>query len=48
MSMLQIERWRYDPKRGLARDTKDPQQSDQPHPSHRASTDRGARLGKIF
>ena len=30
MSMLQKERWIYDPKRGLARDTKDPQQSDQP------------------
>ena len=28
--MLQKERWLFDPKRGLPRDTKDPQQSDQP------------------
>lgn len=28
--MLQKERWIYDPKRGLPRDIKDPQQSDQP------------------
>ena len=28
--MLQKERWLFDPKRGLPRDTKNPQQSDQP------------------
>jgi hypothetical protein len=29
MTMLHKERWIFDPKRGLARDTKNPQQSDQ-------------------
>ena len=30
MAMLQKERWIFDTKRGLPRDTRDPQQSDQP------------------